>query len=111
MKARIKKLWVKALRSGKYKQTQHTLRDGRKNAYCCLGVLCEVHNQTVGGRWKSNGDYYDTAGILPVEVMEWAGLYDDNPVVPYGKIKETLAGLNDLGRDFNFIADKIEKYL
>jgi hypothetical protein len=111
MNKRIKKLWIKALRSGGYRQTQHTLRNGRKNEFCCLGVLCEVHNQIIGGRWKSNGDYFDTAGVLPTEVMGWAKLDNDNPVVPYGKIKETLAGLNDAGKDFNFIADRIEKYL
>ena len=111
MNKRVKKLWLKALRSGKFKQAQHTLREGRKNQFCCLGILCEVHNQTVGGQWKANGDYFDTAGVLPEEVMEWAKLKNDNPVVPYGKRNETLAGLNDSGKDFNFIADRIEKYL
>lgn len=32
--------WVKALRSGKYKQGYKHLR--RDNKYCCLGVLCEI---------------------------------------------------------------------
>lgn len=31
--------WTKALRSGKYNQTQGQLFDG--NGYCCLGVLAE----------------------------------------------------------------------
>lgn len=37
----LKKKWVKAPRSGKYKQGFRCLRtdDGR---YCCLGVLCKV---------------------------------------------------------------------
>ena len=40
----LKKNWLKALRSRKYKQGQGRLRiDGPEQvAYCCLGVLCEV---------------------------------------------------------------------
>lgn len=34
------KLWLKALRSGRYRQTEGTLQDG--NGYCCLGVACKV---------------------------------------------------------------------
>jgi hypothetical protein len=46
-KERLKNLrkWVKALRSGKYRQTTGTLvetHNGRKNAYCCLGVACKI---------------------------------------------------------------------
>jgi len=32
--------WVKALRSGKYKQGRNRLR--KKDRFCCLGVLCEL---------------------------------------------------------------------
>lgn len=32
--------WTKALRSGKYKQTQGALHN--KKGYCCLGVACEL---------------------------------------------------------------------
>lgn len=35
----LKKLWVEALRSGKYKQTKGRLQSADGNAYCCLGVL------------------------------------------------------------------------
>src|SRR5437868_3244044 len=33
--------WVKALRSGRYKQGRCKLRS-TDNTYCCLGVLCQV---------------------------------------------------------------------
>lgn len=40
MDVKIKKQWIKALRSGKYKQTRGRLKgDG---GFCCLGVLCDV---------------------------------------------------------------------
>lgn len=40
------KLWVKALRSGRYRQATDTLRyvDSSKNMrYCCLGVACNLY--------------------------------------------------------------------
>jgi len=39
----IKKAWIEALRSGKYKQGRMCLK--RDNEYCCLGVLCEINNK------------------------------------------------------------------
>jgi hypothetical protein len=47
---KLKKQWVKALRSGKYKQGTGQLSRGRgKSAtYCCLGVL----NKIAGTRFK-----------------------------------------------------------
>lgn len=38
----IKKAWIKALRSGKYKQGQGTLFLQSSKNYCCLGVLVRV---------------------------------------------------------------------
>ena len=38
----IKRKWVKALRSRKYKQGFRQLKSLEPEAYCCLGVLCEV---------------------------------------------------------------------
>jgi hypothetical protein len=45
MDATVKKQWVDALRSGKYRQGFGALRKGLgldNDQYCCLGVLCEV---------------------------------------------------------------------
>lgn len=42
MDKKLKMKWLKALRSGKYKQTTGTLHGG--DAYCCLGVLACVAN-------------------------------------------------------------------
>ena len=38
----LKKAWVEALRSGKYKQGRLALYDKHNESYCCLGVLCKV---------------------------------------------------------------------
>jgi len=40
MKKNVAKKWVKALRSGKYKQSREMLKNS--GGYCCLGVLCEI---------------------------------------------------------------------
>lgn len=41
MDAKLKAGWVKALRSGEYRQAQGLLMD-KTGALCCLGVLCKV---------------------------------------------------------------------
>lgn len=38
----LKVKWLKALRSGKYKQAKFSLHSKHHDGYCCLGVLCEV---------------------------------------------------------------------
>ena len=76
--------WVDALRSGQYKQTRRRLYDMCQDAYCCLGVACEVARQ-----WGSSdnleltrdGESYVVEGssltcdkALPHEVAVWLGL-------------------------------------
>jgi hypothetical protein len=41
MDAKLKADWVKALRSGEYRQARGALQD-KTGALCCLGVLCKV---------------------------------------------------------------------
>ncbi len=131
MNAAIKAKWLDALRSGKYEQGAKRLR--RNDAYCCLGVLCDLHAKTTGsGEWGTfhlgSNDYITMDGgkrerqdgVLPGAVYEWAGLATDDPVVYEGL---TLSQFND-GDDnkddlstfrepktFAEIADLIEAYL
>lgn len=51
MDAQLKRKWVKALRSGRYKQGDATLRD-EKGRMCCLGVLMHIQ----GVDWKAVND-------------------------------------------------------
>lgn len=115
MNQRIKKLWVKALRSKKWRQTQKQLRNtglGR----CCLGVLCEVFKKEVGGVWR-NKDYFDDDHgpcnlILPKTVMNWAGLTDlSGDTVKIDNSLQDLSEHNDDGRTFEEIATAIDKQL
>lgn len=116
MKKSVKNLWVKALKSGKYKQTTGTLKDNY--GFCCLGVLCDVYAKTNKKKVWSDGDFGFTAfgrrSALPSKVVKWAGLESDNPEVKYGKrkFKTNLAILNDEYRcSFKKIADVIERKL
>lgn len=114
MKARVKRLWLKALRSGKYQQGKNQLRNGDR--FCCLGVLCEVYRQDTGkGRWTRGesfvaGDSEDCC-VLPDAVMAWAALSGDTPRLGPRKNSAYATTLNDNGRSFSYIADRIEKYL
>lgn len=110
MNKRIKKLWIKALRSGKFKQTQNWLRNSE--GHCCLGVLCEVYAQQTGeGRWNDRvftTKQTSSSGTLPKPVREWAEIDVSDPLL--GRTL-TASRLNDKGKSFTFIADRIEKYL
>jgi hypothetical protein len=103
MNKRIKRLWIKALRSKKYTQGTGQLKRGRiEPEHCCLGVLCELA--------KAEGvisSYRGTDGYLPLKVGEWAGLAALNPRIG----KRTATSLNDTGKSFTEIAERIEKHL
>lgn len=129
MKEDIKKIWVDALRSGDYGQGDGRLYDGE--SYCCLGVLCDLHQKmTSQGIWTHTTDednvdwvvYRDnTYGInagetLPKAVVEWAGLIDANPNVGIyecasGLRHSRLAELNDHGFSFDELSDIIQEKL
>lgn len=79
------KKWVKALRSGKYKQT--TGRLAREGAYCCLGVACEL--AVKAGVIQ---DFEPSDGELPEQVALWLGLGRRD-----GTYEPEEGGLTDLG--------------
>ncbi len=129
MKKEIKKVWVKALRSGKYKKDKGALKTER--GYCCLGVLTDLYiKRAKYGSWvekvKMNGEkdyvyeYKDikASGSLSQNVMKWAGLTERDPIVKKrdNTFNISLAGLNDgesgkPGKSFKTIADIIEENL
>ena len=103
-----KERWVKALRSGKYKQGKGRLYDGRK--YCCLGVLC----RTEGLRSRDQEDYPGYRSFsFEGESMDTNLSF---PFIRYLGITEDQANhcvtMNDAdGKSFNQIADWIEENL
>ena len=102
--------WIKALRSGKFKQTTGTLQD--RNGYCCLGVACEV----VIPKGKKKRAYYNSKHLAGGEPTK-----DDQPNAPLwlqnindhklkkGSIKNYLSCFNDYHEySFKEIADILE---
>ncbi len=118
MKTAIKKRWVAALRSGKYKQGKRLLKteDGK---YCCLGVLTDLYTKSKvcspedKSEWESSRRIDGEGRVLPYKVRIWAGIDESNPDVIAGKDKESLASINDSRPHYGFgrIARVIEKEL
>jgi len=113
------RMWVAALRSGKYFQGTGALNRG--DEYCCLGVACEVamaNGLPVTKDRNVNGEigYDGQTAFLPEVVKEWFGMkYEtgefDNPKAgeDYDEPKTLeLHELNDEGMPFDEIADVIE---
>ena len=122
MNSTIKQRWIEALRSGKYLQDRGVLRSVRTDGFCCLGVLCALYIQDHSDvQWEQDieGRCYSISGetgALPSTVMNWAGLTEANPDVKVADDEEdeygsSLAGLNDMGRSFEKIAQVIEEQL
>lgn len=101
MNRKLKLKWIKALRSGRYKQATSSLR--QEGAYCCLGVLANV----AGCRWLADE---------PILKGKAVGLRSDegaylSPVQfdISSRTQKKLAEFNDDGKTFDEIADYIEK--
>ena len=92
MNKQVKKLWMDALKSGKYEQGKGRLRRnmlGAQDRYCCLGVLCDlsISHQNTSSCWgwvegtcersvvfTFNDEGKGVGGLPPREVLEWAGV-------------------------------------
>lgn len=130
-----KRLWVEALRSGRYPQATGALHS--REGWCCLGVACDVAVRNgVPLNYEINSDgfgFWDgMSQYLPVAMEHWMGTtmspqvqideqaYDklvdwaehstDWGASPYviGSIV-TLAEMNDNGVPFSIIAGVIER--
>lgn len=106
MKKHVMQKWVKALRSGKFKQTKDLLQR-QSNSYCCLGVLCKIAPKSINVELDDKGKLEGDSLSDQESVKAWSGLKSVN-----GKISihdSCLAELNDCGYSFKKIADVIEK--
>ena len=105
MKKKLKRKWVKALRSGEYCQTEGSLID--EKGYCCLGVLCDV----MGIAQDEDENFVDEDGRA---LTSLGSAHDDGEglsglVMKGGRWE--LAKMNDHGATFDEIADWIEENL
>ncbi len=106
-----RKIWVEALRSGRFEQGQCRLNmNGRM---CCLGVACELYIENGGSLEKATlapgtVTYDDAAAVPPDAVIDWLGL-----ATPDGQYEKDgwfrdLVRDNDSGKSFLEIAQIIE---
>jgi hypothetical protein len=75
MKKEVAEKWVKALRSGDYKQGRGSLKG--RGRYCCLGVLCDLSEQGVfvrGEYRKSKESLLYSDKEAPGFVRTWAAM-------------------------------------
>lgn len=107
--------WIKALRSGKYKQGRYALRDAN-DKYCCLGVACDLAVKAgVIKKPTLNDDesYYFSKGNymqLPNKVRKWLGIHNKNGSCWIDDQYHSLISKNDTQKwSFKKIADFIEK--
>lgn len=123
---KFKAKWIKALRSGKYKQGTEYLKyietdiddnfkETKEIRYCCLGVACEIagakvpykkHDLVALPNWgeKIRGISKLPEMLVNKEKDEW-GCIEEKPLL------SKLATMNDKGESFEQIADWIEKHL
>lgn len=123
MNARIKARWLKALRSGKYRQGTGHLKKTTitgEARHCCLGVLCELamRSKVIAPSVAAHDgisrihQFDGNTGFLPLSVIEWAGLTDYDPDVSTKQgLATCLSHLNDSGKSFKQIANIIEQQL
>lgn len=101
------KVWVQALRSGKYRQTQGRLKDDK--GYCGLGV---AHDLIPGCEWIQG-----ESAFIPFDCRVFGktiiGRQIESEALEkfFGLSQEEMLNLvhnNDHGKDFRWIADYIE---
>jgi len=113
LKPKVKRAWLKVLRSGNRKQVEGALK-GRNHAgqlgYCCLGILCDLgkdrKEKWEPASWVAGDEmwtYDGSDGFPPGYVLDRAGLHEQDA--------NTLAEMNDAGIGCKRIARWIEKHL
>lgn len=120
MRAEVKEKWLDALESGEVKQGRGHLHDLKEDTYCCLGVLCSIAaDEGVVSRMPSNvgnleqftGESGPSVGLLPRNVMRWAGMVStDGTFLDENNNPTSLASQNDSGATFDEIAQMIREY-
>jgi hypothetical protein len=91
----FKEKWIKALRSGEYKQTMGALYLFEFDAYCCLGVACRLH-----GKFDKIMDKQGVPEELSVKLPKY--------LTEHSVERQILIDMNDEGNTFKEIADYIE---
>ncbi len=114
MPARIKELWVQALRSGEYTQICGKMRvtsrmtaatrERHGEGHCCLGVLTEIaKKEGVLDQFKVN----PRGEKLTTEVRQWAGL-NNRAVTTLITQNDGRHGHHSLGQSFYLKKNRVD---
>lgn len=116
MDKKLKAKWLKALRSGKYKQGKGVLRTA-DNRFCCMGVLVDVMSKKA---WPKVTTEIGTLilgaehSVMAYEVEQNGTALDYDTMRRIGletRHQGDLINMNDAGKRFTTIADYIEAEL
>ena len=114
----VKRKWLAALRSGEYKQTTGALYDSTNDAFCCLGVLCNIEgvdkeDLKYSGQPANVGMFTDALLSYDEMTTEQASKYSTESFsfsVKYKRKLTPLSVLNDGNKlTFKQIANIIER--
>lgn len=122
MNQRVKELWIKALKSGEFKQCRgHLAKDDK---YCALGVLSVLallEGVCTFDEVDGVGKFDNRKFSLSFNVMKWADIAQDHErfldplehdvLLILHKRITSIQELNDKGKTFKELAIIIEKYL
>lgn len=113
MKKSIAMKWIKALRSGEYKQGNNCNLQSNEGEFCCLGVLCEVVGIPAERSEYLDGFYYaGVGGGLSPKAQELTTVSSTfGEICGYDMRLSTLNDSGDTEGRLNFeeIADVIEQ--
>lgn len=98
--------WIEALQSGKYRQGKGFLH--RKNRFCCLGVLCNIYDNSRWEKVDNLKEHFLYDGTNEKEFLEYRIRRKFG--IPFS-VMTRLMYMNDMGRDFEYIAKYIENNL
>lgn len=112
MDRKVKETWIKALKSGEFKQGKGYLESDGK--YCALGILSLlslVEGQCTYNQVDGLGRFDNKRYTLSYNTLTWAGmdLEDFKADVLFEGESTSIADLNDRGLSFQKLAQIIER--
>lgn len=92
----VRRAWVEAMESGKYRKANGVLYDYENGAHCALGVLCDLAAKAkVTTKTREGFGPFDENSALPEEVRKWVGLRTESGDMILNGKEESIPSLND----------------
>ena len=101
--------WIEALESGKYKQCTQKLYDPETGGFCCLGVACVINGVPIASGYYRRSRTSQNLGASSKTRAVRDKLKLKSNMGGTFTSATSLAGLNDSGRSFKFIAERLRE--